>query len=393
MRILYIGDYQGPDLVAKRNIGANRHTGGTAKISRIAKALASQSHEVQVVSSGFPGNRSGKRFGAFDSVVDGTTIPVWYAPAIDIPRIGSRVFAFYLNQWLRSHGEWDAVIIYNFDFAQITIANYLAKAFSVPIIVEYEDSALISGQGRSWYAYRRGLRKIKSLRRSIRGAIVVCEELAQQLATDNVLVLPGMLDGARPTPKRDSVTANRPLLLYSGGLNSLKGPDLLMDALEFVRTPCNVAILGTGPLLGALRSRALKLKRHSCTVYGEVGTEEYRQILAGSDICVNPHRMELGHRGAVFPFKVIEYVGAGKPVVTSPISALHAELEGALVRYASDSSTELATAIDSAILDLRRLTPLAEAAALRAFECYSIPAVAAQLTGLLERATRKSCAA
>jgi hypothetical protein len=60
LRILYVADYQSDKLIKTRGIRNNLHTGGSAKIARITKALRLAKCEVTVLASGIVANKSTK---------------------------------------------------------------------------------------------------------------------------------------------------------------------------------------------------------------------------------------------------------------------------------------------------------------------------------------------
>ena len=71
MRILYVANYQGPDLVLQRRIRRNRSLGGSRKIELISQTLQRLGHEVIILSTGTAAERSGRWFPAFESTVTG----------------------------------------------------------------------------------------------------------------------------------------------------------------------------------------------------------------------------------------------------------------------------------------------------------------------------------
>jgi glycosyltransferase involved in cell wall biosynthesis len=386
MRVLYVCDYQSAYLVTARRIGRNLHAGGNQKVERICGALASTGVKVEILASGYPGNRSAKWLSALSDTLDGAT-PIRYVQTIDIPRLGPLVAAIAMKQWVKETGPWDAVLLYNLSSALLGTALYACSLYGIPLILEYEDDATISLAGPNRMHYWNGRRALSRVNRMIKGAIVVCPELARQLNTGNVLVLPGIV-GKSEAPsvllsRHAKRRRERPVLLYSGGLNWLKGPDLLISALRYLRIPVEVHIFGDGPLRAQLENEIKQIEGHIVRLHGFAERAVLDEALMEADICVNPHRMGRGHSGTLFPFKVLEYLSFGKPVVSSRQLEMPAGVSGAVVTYDNDAPEELGRALTSCIENLDSWHAAAQVAGDYARNHYSIEAIGPKITGII----------
>lgn len=390
MKILYVADYQGPDLLKKRQITNNRHSGGTAKIARLAEALRDCGASLQIASSGTIGKRRVQCEPAFDGQVEGSEIPVWYAPTIDLPGLNRFVYWRALKKWAAKRGPWDLIIIYNFGYAQVRFALHMAQKYGTPVVVEYEDAATLSRYGRSHLAMRRGLKRIGQLKRYLNGAIVVCRELGEQLDLPRTLVLEGIIKGTDVSPA--PVERKQFRLLYAGGLTSLKGVDLLLEAMQHVSAPCELDIYGEGPLRDHLVALTKNISRHQITIHGEVEESRLHAAYRNADIFINPHRTTLGHKGGIFPFKIVEYLSNYKPVVSSCIAEVPDELEPAVVFYNGDDAAALGQTISSALSNLDALAVKAVEVGSYVNREYSIAAVSKKLRPFLRNVLRHEIA-
>jgi glycosyltransferase involved in cell wall biosynthesis len=295
-----------------------------------------------------------------------------------------------MKHWVRQAGPWDAVLLYNLAETQLEAALFASRFFRIPLVVEYEDDATISISGPNRMHRWKGRRALGRVNRMIKGAVVVCPELAQQLKTDNVLALPGIVEVEirfDKAPLRSRNERNRrPVFLYSGGLNWLKGPDLLISALQYLRSPVELHIFGDGPLRAQLENEIKQIEGHCVRLHGFAERAVLDEALMNADICVNPHRMGRGHSGTLFPFKVLEYLSFGKPVVSSRQLQMPDGVSGAVVTYERDTPEDLGAALSYCIDQLDSLQETAGQAADYVRSHYTVEAIAPQIKGIIDRA-------
>lgn len=385
MKILYIADYQSQALILRRHITTNVHDGANTKISRIARGLTARGHSVALVATGITARRTGRWFPGFDCFLDETPIPIRYGASIDVPVLNHLVGANCMRRWVRRNGPWDCVLMYNFAFEALTTCLDLCRIDRVPLVVEYEDDAKISLRGESRIQRQKGEWAISSLQGHIGGALVVTERLSSQLQTSNVLVLPGVVEDT-PIRRACQPPSGRPIVVYCGGMNYLKGPDVLLNALQYVHQDLDLHFFGAGPMLEELRESARGVSRHSIKIHGRVTRALLTEYLNSASVFVNPHRMALGHSNSLFPFKVFEYLATGRPVVTSQINQMSSVIEGGLIRYREDSPQALAEALSHCLADYATYSRQAMLAAEEIQLQYSVSAVAERIEKVLKAA-------
>ncbi len=128
--------------------------------------------------------------------------------------------------------------------------------------------------------------------------------------------------------------------------------------------------------------------QHQVYIHGEVSRPKMLEILMRAHILVNPHRMERGQVGTLFPFKIIEYLAAGVPVVTSRLGAMPEQVRKAITMYDSDNPQELAIAIQNVLAEYPRKKSAAVSVQHWVHENYSLEAVAKRIEKVLAEASK-----
>ena len=112
-----------------------------------------------------------------------------------------------------------------------------------------------------------------------------------------------------------------PLICFIGNMIPVKGPDVLMEALAFVKKGghpnVRAAFIGSGALAKSLRARALALGLGDAISWHErIPQTEVREWLAAADVVGVPSRNE----GC--PNVVLEAQASGRPVVASRVGGI-----------------------------------------------------------------------
>lgn len=346
--VAYIANYQGEDLVSCRGVVRNRALAGSQKISLLSGTLTRAGCKVTVLSLGAVAERSLRFHGAFQSRIPGKwPAPVLYQAEWDIPLVGRAIGALgLLIALLRENRtrKMDVILLYNCGLPEAIVARMAAVYTHAPIVIEYEDDVFRGPDGRrSWHQYFQilGFRIVAS---GIRGVIAASPELVSRLNLSNSYVLRGMLAddllGVRPVSDGDTRPAR---FLFAGSLQASKGVDKLCSAWVKAELPnCELHIVGSGPLSGSLR--AAFDNQYNITFHGYVSRVRLVEMFNEAHVLVNPHCVA-GEIGAVFPFKLIEYIGTGRPVISTPMAPLTDPLACGVFYSQSDSVEDLAWAM------------------------------------------------
>lgn len=104
--------------------------------------------------------------------------------------------------------------------------------------------------------------------------------------------------------------------MYSGLLNHVTGVNLLLDAMKRVeRQDIRLWISGKGELEEAVKAAAEEDDR--ICYLGHLPYEEYIQKLQEADVLVNPRDMSLPENQNNFPSKIMDYLAAGKVIIST----------------------------------------------------------------------------
>jgi len=135
-----------------------------------------------------------------------------------------------------------------------------------------------------------------------------------------------------------------PVVLYTGTKGPWGGVDLLLDAWQHVQHPgARLWICGQGK---HERLREAITQDLRITDYGVVAEDHLRDLTEQAAVLVNPRPPSYPGNRLNFPSKVLEYLGTGKPVVTTRTASLAPEYDSVLLFAADDSPAAFAAAID-----------------------------------------------
>jgi glycosyltransferase involved in cell wall biosynthesis len=158
------------------------------------------------------------------------------------------------------------------------------------------------------------------------------------------------IEAGRPRPLAG---LPEPRIVFAGRLHEEKGPDLLIDALSWIRVPPPTQVLGGGPGMSELRRQVARLGLDAVVRFWGWRSGVGRW-LARASVCVVPSRHEAWSQTAVLAMRL------GVPVVGTAVEGLPLTLErrrGVLVP--PEDPAALARAIEDVIggrvrPDLRR---------------------------------------
>lgn len=390
MRIAYLANYQGADLIARRQIRRNLALAGSQKIYSIASLLAGSGHDVVVFSMGAVAERQGGRYSSFDSSpATGSPVRVRYAAALDVPIISQLIGMYELRRIFREEQAkqpFDIVILYNLSFAEALIARQVALNWNIPIVLEYEDDTDIMPDGRRTWKniVWRWTRRL--LRSKAQAVFAPSPELLAQFETPHKCLLRGVLgDDIRIALREQKIRPANPLrVLFAGSVQFSKGVDLLCEAWQLAQLPnAELHIVGDGPMRLALQGQ---YAASGIRFHGFLSRDQLIQLLVSANVCVNPHRAGQVKSGNVFPFKMIEYLGAGCPVISTKMGYIEPELEMGICFAKSESPTDLAVALKAVCDNYAEWAMRGQMAQSAAWQAYAPEVVSSKLCALLEDA-------
>jgi glycosyltransferase involved in cell wall biosynthesis len=118
--------------------------------------------------------------------------------------------------------------------------------------------------------------------------------------------------------------AEGPVIVYTGRVNSDKGADLLLDAMDDLRPSGAVGVLVGKVYDASFLERASDGNVHFT---GFVPPAQVPAYLAAADILVLPTRPRLSYSAYMSPLKLFEYMAARRPIVATDIPVLREVLQ------------------------------------------------------------------
>ena len=385
MRIAYVAPYQGPGLLKTRPILGNLGLAANVKMELVAELLRKNRHSVDLVSQGAVVERQVKFYPAFqEPTAFDQAIPVFYASALPIRRINGLWSALSTLRILRRRhrlAPYDAVIIYNLQFPQVICAIYVMRVLGLPVVLEYEDDTFVSHDGKPSNDWNEGwhFRIVREILNSVSGCTGVSPHLLSQVpSTVPKVLLRGVVSeeilrlGLEAAKRKNWV-------VFSGTHFRTKGLEQLVAAWERVDLPdWELHIAGRGEKTDILQKMAAHNK--SIVFHGLLNREENARLLGRAKIGMNPHDIS-AKPGNVFAFKIIEYLGAGNHVISTPMGALERDLEAGITYMPDNSPETIASTLQRVIKDGHFRRTAKEAAE----HAYGPAAVAKSLDALLEQ--------
>jgi glycosyltransferase involved in cell wall biosynthesis len=164
------------------------------------------------------------------------------------------------------------------------------------------------------------------------------------------VVIEGMVDpnheSARPSVRVDGDQKERPFtVVYTGSLDSRYGIVDLVDSLSHIEDrDVRVVLCGDGDSVEYIKSRSKDEPRIS--FLGQVTRDEALAWQVQADILVNPRPGTSDFTKYSFPSKTLEYLGAGKPVLTYHNEGTPAEYDDHLLYISTPGPKGIAQAIE-----------------------------------------------
>ena len=163
----------------------------------------------------------------------------------------------------------------------------------------------------------------------------------------------------------------RPVVLFVGRLGAEKNVSVLLQSLEFVRTPVTLVIAGEGELRPALETQAAAApERHHVRFLGTV--EHIEQVYQIADAFVLPSLTE----GS--PNVLLEAMSTGVPSIGSDIPGIRAVITDELTGCIFKQPHDLAAQLERVLTDRDLAGRLSLAARQHVRERFSLDAVADQ---------------
>jgi glycosyltransferase involved in cell wall biosynthesis len=353
VRIAYVTPYQGPTVVERRQIVANRSMSNKTKIELVAKLLRSRGHSVEVFSHGEVIENRLRFYPAFaESELFDRGIPVEYISALAVRRLNGLWASLQMLQLLKRRHRimpFDAIIIFNLKRPQIACARYAVR-HGIPVIFEYEDDVFRSVEGKVSkglvaHYHRHAYRQVMA---SVSACIGVSPHLLSQVGPDvPKLLLRGVVGDDIVAGSRHPQSAKKNIVLFSGTHIKSNGVAELIAAWRIKPvTDWELHITGHGEMSDELRRMAHGVP--GIMFHGLLNRDDLVSLMCSAGICINPHAVSQ-IPGNVFAFKIIEYLAAGAHVLTTRMGTLEPEIEAGITYMADNQPQTIASTLEETI--------------------------------------------
>lgn len=388
MRIAYLSSYIGASYTSKYCEGKHYALSGPFKMRGIARALMAAGHEVTIFSSGLTvANRIIQPFSEVERYPEGN-LTIKYGRCFSFRRFSP------INEWLTSkliykeRKNFDVFLYYN-----ITLGAALSiDAFKDSIrIIEYEDNIFnknLVGNKNRMPLYKKLL--YNYLIHRTQGVMAVCLGLQLKETLSHSILIPGIVNEdviANVSTRVNRLKEGKPVnIILTGGIHYSKGGDLLVKAMSFIQTPCNVSAYGNCDLNDELDMLIKAVpNRHQFHFYGYLEHAELIKTLdREADILINTTRsMGVGAQSAGFPFKMMEYASTGRPIVSSEIGKLDDDYNRHITYYEGEDPKVIASAIEDVILHYDERVNLALELQMKVLNEYTIEGTGKKLSSFL----------
>ena len=390
MRIAYITPYQGPSLVKQRPVVKNRSMSNKVKIELIAEALHARHHDVEVISHGEVVDNQCKFYPTFSEPERfHPEIPVHYASALPVRRMNGLWSCWRTLQLFKVRHQvspFGLVIIFNLKPPLIACANYAMRRLRLPVILEYDDDVFVDVVGKAVNGALASRRQhaCAQVLKTVAGGIVVSPFLLSRFPAETPkLVLRGVVGSDLLEGNNQTNGERRNRVLFSGTHIESNGVAELIEGWKLAAiSGWELHITGYGQLTDKLRQMARNVQ--GVVFHGMVSREELVRLMCSARICANPHALSRTP-GNVFAFKIIEYLGAGAHVITTPMGKLEKEIESGIT-YMPDNKPET---IASTLKNVIQTGKWKQGATQYVRDTYNPDAVSKSLETLLQQVAAK----
>ena len=181
------------------------------------------------------------------------------------------------------------------------------------------------------------------------------------------------------------------LATYIGTHGMAHGLGSVLDAAELLKdTPIQFLMVGEGAEKRSLQERAESMQLHNVTFWDQRPRSEVARIISASDVCLCVLRDQPLFR-KVIPSKIFEYMGAGKPIVSTVDGEARAIIEraGSGIYSPPEDATALAAALRRLSTSTAELAAMGQAGREHVERYYSRPALARRYLTIIDDVVRR----
>lgn len=345
MNIIFLGGFAYPEGMA-----------GTKRVSSLINYLKAHQHQVHVIiihndpinleKYGAQGSYKGIPF-----ITIGKDLDFNILLPLRIIKLIYEIFIYLKNNRIKN--DKNILYVYNgINYENILFVK-IARLFHFKVVTDIvEDNLLIEED----LSYKTKLRTRSNnyfenkIVKSTHGIIVISHHLKNKLSiiTKNsipILLLPPCIL-IEPDHFKINQSSNVTRFFYAGTFGNKDGIALLINAfnnLSKIYNNCELILAGKP----YNHKSYLNNSNPKIIFIGFIPEEEYKKELYNADVlCMT--RINSGYANAGFPFKLVEYLSTGKPVIASNVSDVNIYLKDKIdaFLYSADNLDELITTME-----------------------------------------------
>jgi len=357
MRIAYYTSYLGKKFIERYGKGKKFALSGPLKSLGMARCMMANGHFVEIFSPGVTTCYTDIPAFTETEVYPEGNLTIHYCHITSKRRRDPinqmRCQSLLWNEHKRN--RYDMIVFYNITLGASLIMPKLKNTIRV---LEYEDNifnkSLVGGKSdfdwvKKWM-YNRIIRNTDGLMAVCNGLML--PEIETKILTPGI-ISEEVIDNV--SDRVNNLDFHRPVtIILTGGIHYSKGGDLLVGAMQYVKTPTVVRVYGNCNLDERLSSLIAKVPDiHKFEFCGYMPHAELIETLdKEADILINTTRsLGVGAQAAGFPFKMMEYASTGRPIVSSEIGRLNDEFNRHITYFDEETPESVAAAIEETIAD------------------------------------------
>ncbi|UBV42719.1 glycosyltransferase [Deinococcus taeanensis] len=276
-------------------------------------------------------------------------------PFVNIPYLKqvSLACAFVFQGWYQIRRTKPHVLMsYNvntFISAPLLLLSRLLCVPYVPVVYDVDvPGATVPDGPLQRLEYRWATWILPLLPAAVTGTALIGRDLMPGRPT---LIVEGGLNKEQQTYAPTAFTSDTTFdIVFAGALEKYNGVDVLMDAMAWLPDHVRLHIAGQGRMCSAVQAYAAADDR--IVYHGLLDMDGLRRLYAKGDLLVNHRSDQRLDSRYVFPSKLIEYLAAGIPVVSTRFRSLPEEYLPFLELLLDESPRALATGIEQVMSTL-----------------------------------------
>lgn len=356
MKIAYYSNYVGKEFAKRYCNGVKYAISGPLKTQGIARALLSAGHKVVIFSPGITNcNCKIEAFTETEEYPEGDLV-IHYCDILSFRRRGP-INDYRIHRMIAKADRiehFDAYLYYNPYLGAVMNLSLFRNRLT---ILEYEDNVYnkyVVGAQNPFEGIRAAIYKYVVKRTD--AAFIVCKGMFAKGEVKDCILTPGVINDdvteAISFDGHQLAEGHKTKIILTGGTGYDKGSDVIIEALQYVQSPCSLDFYTNGTFFDQAKALIAAVPdRHEINIKGYLPHKDLMKVLVkDGDVFLSTTRsMGVAAQSAGFPFKIMEYAALGRPIISSELAKLDEEFNSRVNYYEGDNPKALASIIDEVI--------------------------------------------